>query len=1532
MDVYIPSLQSSATVKVDNILPITDNLPSNLSQLAHFQKEINTFTPHIMDDVNILTERYNSLEYATIINSHCMVVINNPLNKQDCNLKDITSVSSDTLFHQYIQTQLHELLNANSQLNNKVLFVQGCYQSCKTVTCDTIITTLLLLSNKDISLKHKQPVLKANDIAYKIISVNTLFKLLCSTWISHSTKAYIKHDLHFDSDSHTVVSYELDVFPLDNDIIVNKTECSPSSVNDSYSNYAIFYKLLSELDETKLQLLHLERDYKTYTYLTPSNSNPNTTTETKGEHISALLKSIGLTESERWLIMKLLACCLHFGNVLFVENKFDKTVMIENENRELSYIAELLDIKLETLRDTLLLTKKIVNNNSISVQLSIKDAVKLAHTFAILIYTKLTEWLVLKANNHFKSTAPHATTKTFTIIDTPGVYTATFPFSSRSDSPINASNPNSPFSSPLSMLCASYLEEKVKNLFAKTTYTDKLEMMLQDNLFSQKDKPNSLFNYKDNAKLLDIFENESNGVFSTLNYICENNLTDSEFVQEIVIKYGAMKELIQFPTLNAGGPNATGNHGHKHQSKRNSKISINKLIGVKNTFIINNHYEYNINKLIEDNYNDVPQGIYDCLLSSHNETVHLILLNSLTANELAIKKENVYDEFIMSNGNPRRSMYITSLFEDKINRLFTTIDAINKTTEKHCKADNTSLSNINNSNANITNTTVNNKYVFIFTFCPNAEHTANPLNLRLLYDQLLYYDINSAIDFDNTFYGKVIPFKDFNNQFEQVLTKHTVNDTSSINKSFLSMSVNDNQAKLDRRKSTFIIEKLCSKKVSEIKPDVLLGTNNIYIQKRYYSYLQTKHKDFFVSEQKHAETVSNYFLGFYYHTLFSAKTHSATTIQTYYRYIKHKQTKAHYNTCVVLIQSTYKAKRQLKAMRSLRNSAITIQKNVKTLLLRHRLRTIKRSVCVLVPHLRKFVYTNRIKERRGIRHIVMNVIVKRTIEKIKHKAQIKSSIVINSFMRMFLFRINHPTLIKKIKQLTLKRLLVKSTVTIQKFYRGYKQFMQFHILKFCVDYVKSYWKTKKAVHAFRDLRTKTMHIQKHIKKYFLIKHAYEHELNLYLQSRYDKAFANEVKDIKSFILQKQTHITASNSKNNVLLRKIWFYSFIFDVDLFNSTDIVYGSCSWINKYKNVYTYSNSANTPIIAAQISNMHTVLLTNKGKAFAFGWNYNGECVLNDNKHIINSITASENASFYLSNKCTLCSNSNSYLQLNGNDISLQASYNKSECILTSPNHSVYICNYNTRANSISLLKLHDALNTNISIEKVSCGKNFMLALSVHGRVYCKGKNSRGELGLGDFNARHNLTLIEIFEDIGEKILNISTGYKHAMCLSTNGKVFGWGSNSHGQLSLNKLSAFPTPMWLKLDDYLATKNNAIPTPIKAISIACGFRSSFILDDNQNIYYCGTSGVLHSASCTIKHICKADNSYLYPNDKNIKIVKVNCIWNNYLSCMYLTYVNLNNIITTPHKVKWCLSILASLWKHNNTRQPPYIKGISEYI
>ena len=55
----------------------------------------------------------------------------------------------------------------------------------------------------------------------------------------------------------------------------------------------------------------------------------------------------------------------------------------------------------------------------------------------------------------------------------------------------------------------------------------------------------------------------------------------------------------------------------------------------------------------------------------------MLILGSTSTNDLLIKKEQIYDEFIMSNGNARRSMFIINLFLEKIGKIldFNSLDA-----------------------------------------------------------------------------------------------------------------------------------------------------------------------------------------------------------------------------------------------------------------------------------------------------------------------------------------------------------------------------------------------------------------------------------------------------------------------------------------------------------------------------------------------------------------------------------------------------------------------------------------------------------------------------------------------------------------------------------------------------------------------------------------------------------------------------------------------------------------------------------------
>jgi myosin-5 len=85
---------------------------------------------------------------------------------------------------------------------------------------------------------------------------------------------------------------------------------------------------------------------------------------------------------------------------------------------------------------------------------------------------------------------------------------------------------------------------------------------------------------------------------------------------------------------------------------------------------------------------------------------------------------------------------------------------------------------------------------------------------------------------------------------------------------------------------------------------------------------------------------------------------------------------------------------------------------------------------------------------------------------------------------------------------------------------------------------------------------------------------------------------------------------------------------------------------------------------------------------------------------------------------------------------------------------------------------------MDRKIIISSISCGKNFAMILSKQGIVYAFGiKNKYGELGTGDYNPRNTPEQIYSLSDKGDKITQISCGYKHVVAKNSIGKVFAWG-----------------------------------------------------------------------------------------------------------------------------------------------------------
>lgn len=130
--------------------------------------------------------------------------------------------------------------------------------------------------------------------------------------------------------------------------------------------------------------------------------------------------------------------------------------------------------------------------------------------------------------------------------------------------------------------------------------------------------------------------------------------------------------------------------------------------------------------------------------------------------------------------------------------------------------------------------------------------------------------------------------------------------------------------------------------------------------------------------------------------------------------------------------------------------------------------------------------------------------------------------------------------------------------------------------------------------------------------------------------------------------------------------------------------------------------------------------------------------------------------------------------------------------------------------------------------------------LAISEDGKVFSWGSSSEGQLGHGMCEPSHIPRLILSLDGI--KIVQVECGWSHSLCLSSDGRVFAFGSGDEGKLGLGNTLDFVVPF---------TINYFIHNDIRINKISAGHFHSAAVDDNGYLYTWGSGvcGVLGHGS-----------------------------------------------------------------------------------
>ncbi|XP_047109429.1 secretion-regulating guanine nucleotide exchange factor isoform X2 [Schistocerca piceifrons] len=145
---------------------------------------------------------------------------------------------------------------------------------------------------------------------------------------------------------------------------------------------------------------------------------------------------------------------------------------------------------------------------------------------------------------------------------------------------------------------------------------------------------------------------------------------------------------------------------------------------------------------------------------------------------------------------------------------------------------------------------------------------------------------------------------------------------------------------------------------------------------------------------------------------------------------------------------------------------------------------------------------------------------------------------------------------------------------------------------------------------------------------------------------------------------------------------------------------------------------------------------------------------------------------------------------------------------------------------------------------------GGGHTLILDKNGNIYSCGWNNKGQLGR---SVEEQATSFEHIAALsGHHIIDISCGWETSFALTRDGKLFGWGSNVYGQLSLPRDQVTFSASPLQLTDH------------KVKQLSSGLRHTAVVTEQGDVFVCGSGrkgqlGIVHHGqplkeSYTLQH------------------------------------------------------------------------------
>ena len=138
--------------------------------------------------------------------------------------------------------------------------------------------------------------------------------------------------------------------------------------------------------------------------------------------------------------------------------------------------------------------------------------------------------------------------------------------------------------------------------------------------------------------------------------------------------------------------------------------------------------------------------------------------------------------------------------------------------------------------------------------------------------------------------------------------------------------------------------------------------------------------------------------------------------------------------------------------------------------------------------------------------------------------------------------------------------------------------------------------------------------------------------------------------------------------------------------------------------------------------------------------------------------------------------------------------------------------------------------------TVEKLAESGGFVshnCAIMTNGSLYCWGENSHGQLGIGSTTQQTTPQLVNLGS--GVKAVDVSVGQDFTCAVTDAGALMCWGDNGYGKLGIGSTSS---------TTYSTPQNASLPTNRKAVDVQLGRHFAYALLDNGDVVSWGRNHV----------------------------------------------------------------------------------------